>query len=169
MRAKSSLLTPVLAIALGGTVLVGTVLVGAAEAAPAKYTHAQAAAQLRQAGIGWSSTGNCSDWNNRRCTSFTNINKTTIAGVVAFKGASRCTVVVTGGTEVGHASGRYSHRNGYKVDVSTRYRCVTRYITRNFERAGTRPDGAPLYKSRAGNVYANEGNHWDITYYNGRV
>ena len=30
---------------------------------------------------------------------------------------------------------------------------------------GLRGDGAPLYKAASGNLYADEGNHWDVTYY----
>ena len=71
---------------------------------------------------------------------------------------------ITGGTEVGHASGTYSHYNGYKVDTSITT-CINSYITRNFTYIGLRGDGAPQYKSAAGNIYAKESNHWDILYY----
>ncbi|HEX5565368.1 MAG TPA: hypothetical protein VFY14_00225, partial [Streptomyces sp.] len=136
---------------------------------PAKYTHAQAAAELKKAGISWTSSGSCSNWNRSTCTSFTNINKATIAGVIAFKKASGCAVVITGGTEVGHSSGTYSHRNGYKLDISLKNSCVNTYISKKHKKTGTRGDGATLYKSPAGNVYAKEGNHWDITYYRGKA
>jgi hypothetical protein len=135
---------------------------------PAKYpTHDAAAQQLRQAGITWSSSGRCSDRNRSTCTSFTQINKATIAGVIAFKKASRCAVTITGGTEKGHSPGTYSHWNGYKVDISPN-QCADNYITGNFRYAGRRVgDNAKMYKSPAGNVYAREGSHWDILYYNG--
>ncbi|MFF2406684.1 hypothetical protein [Streptomyces sp. NPDC058092] len=139
-------------------------------AAPAKYaTHAEAAAVLKKAGVTSTSSGNCSDWNKKSCTSFTRINKASVAGVIAFKKASGCKVIITGGTEVGHASGTYSHRNGYKTDISTKVACVNTYITHKFAKAGKRSDGAALYKSPAGNVYANEGSHWDITHYNSKA
>ncbi|MCK7625307.1 hypothetical protein MUU72_19720 [Streptomyces sp. RS10V-4] len=139
----------------------------AATAAPAKYTHAAAAQQFRKAGITWTSSGRCSDRNNRRCTSFDGINRTTVAGVIAFKRTSGCAVTLTAGTERGHAAGTYSHANGYKVDVHVTS-CVDRYITRHFHYAGPRPgDRAKRYRSPAGNVYAREGSHWDITYLNG--
>ncbi|SFY34335.1 hypothetical protein SAMN02787144_101956 [Streptomyces atratus] len=145
-------------------------LAGTAQAAPAKYArHADAAAELKKAGITWTSSGNCSDWNKKTCTSFTQINKASVAGLIAFKKASGCNVIVTGGTEKGHASGTYSHRNGYKTDISTKVACVNNYITRKFAKAGTRSDGAALYKSPAKNVYANEGSHWDITHYNSKA
>ncbi|MFI0818756.1 hypothetical protein ACH4TX_22370 [Streptomyces sp. NPDC021098] len=134
-----------------------------AEASGTKLTHSQAAAKLRAAGISWTSSGNCSDRNRRTCTSFTKVNSGTITGVIAFKRASRCRVTITGGTETGHASGTRSHWNGYKVDIAPTT-CVTRFIKRQYAYIGRRGDGAPMYRSSAGNIYANEGNHWDITY-----
>ncbi|MEU5714796.1 hypothetical protein AB0G71_03205 [Streptomyces sp. NPDC020403] len=160
-------LTPLFAAALTAPLLLTA---GVAEGAPAKYTHAAAAQQFRNAGISWTSSGGCSDWNKGTCTSFTNINRTTVAGAIAFKKASRCAVVITGGTEKGHSAGTYSHRNGYKVDMSVKKPCLDTYITKHYKKAGTRKgDGAALRKSPNGNVYAREGSHWDATYYNGKA
>lgn len=131
-----------------------------ASAAPAKYTHAQATAQLRAAGITWSSSGGCSDRNRPNCTSFEQVNQTTIAGARTFKRASGCALNVTGGTETGHASGTYSHWNGYKLDYSLSS-CVTNYITRTFTSIG-----GNKWRSGSGNIYFKESNHWDVTYYN---
>jgi hypothetical protein len=155
-------LVPVLAIIAG--LLPGVIAVEQASALT-KLTHSQAAAIFRAAGITWSSSGNCSDWNNPTCTSFTNINDSTVYGVRTLKQASGCAVNITGGTEVGHASGTYSHRNGYKVDIS-KYTCVGNYIHNNFTRIANRGDGAAQWRSASGNIYADEGSHWDITYYN---
>lgn len=130
-----------------------------------KLTHAQATSKLKAAGITWSSSGNCSNRYNSTCTSFEQINSATIDGIITLKRASGCAINATGGTETGHASGTYSHWNGYKIDISL-YTCVGNYITRTFTYAGTRSDGAPMYKSGAGNIYAKESNHWDILYYN---
>ncbi|GLZ33334.1 hypothetical protein Lesp02_55220 [Lentzea sp. NBRC 105346] len=149
--------------ALSALVLAATALVlgtSVASAAPTKLTHADAAARFRAAGITWSSSGGCSDWNNRTCTSFTNINLTTVQGAITFKRASGCAVNITGGTEVGHAAGTYSHRNGYKVDFSLNS-CVTNYITSRFASIG-----GSKWKSNSGNIYYRESNHWDVTYYN---
>jgi hypothetical protein len=131
-----------------------------ASAAPAKYTHAQATAQLRAAGITWSSSGGCSDRNRPNCTSFTQVNQTTIAGAKTFKRASGCALNVTGGTETGHASGEFSHWNGYKLDYSLSS-CVTGYITRTFTSIG-----GNKWRSGSGNIYYRESNHWDVTYHN---
>ncbi|MGV9563640.1 hypothetical protein [Streptomyces sp. NPDC003480] len=157
-------------LAASAVLLTGGLLAATAPsvtASPAKYTHAAAAQQLRQAGIGWTSSGGCGDRNNSRCTSFEQINRTTVSGVTAFKRASRCAVTITGGTERGHASGTYSHWNGYKVDIKVTS-CVDAYVTTKFRYVGPRPgDRARQYKSPAGNVYAREGSHWDVTYFNG--
>lgn len=153
---------PVVAVLVG--LLPGVVAVEQASALT-KMTHAQATSIFRAAGITWSSSGNCSDRNNPTCTSFTNINDSTVYGVRTLKTASGCAVNITGGTETGHASGTYSHWNGYKVDIS-KYTCVGNYIHNNFTRIANRSDGALQWRSGAGNIYADEGNHWDITYYN---
>ncbi|PRY63361.1 hypothetical protein BCF74_102194 [Knoellia remsis] len=147
-------------------VATGAVFVTAPSAsAVTKLTHSQATSKFRTYGLTWSSSGGCSDRYTSTCTSFEQINLATADGIVTFKRASGCATNITGGTEVGHASGTYSHWNGYKVDIGITT-CNNSYITRNFAYAGVRGDGATLYKSAAGNIYAKEGNHWDITYYN---
>jgi hypothetical protein len=135
-----------------------------AHASGRKLTHAEATAKLRAAGITWSSSGNCSNRNNPSCTSFEQINSGTIDGIITLKRASGCAINITGGTETGHASGTYSHWNGYKVDI-TPNTCISNYITRNFTYIGLRGDGARMYRSAAGNIYARESSHWDILYY----
>jgi hypothetical protein len=131
---------------------------------PAKMSHADAAARVKAVGIRIVSSGNCSNRYNSTCTSLEQINSATVNGIITLKNASGCATTITGGTEVGHASGTYSHWNGYKVDISPTS-CIEGYIYRNFSYIGKRGDGAPLYKSAAGNIYADEGNHWDITYF----
>jgi hypothetical protein len=125
-----------------------------------KLTNAQATARLRAAGITWSSSGNCSDRNNSTCTSFEQVNLTTIQGAETLKHASGCALNVTGGTETGHASGTYSHWNGYKLDFS-KSTCLTNYIHNNFTSIG-----GGKWQSGAGNIYFDESNHWDVTFYN---
>ncbi|GAA2812828.1 hypothetical protein [Kribbella solani] len=153
---------PLVAVLVG--LLPGVVAVEQASALT-KMTHAQATAIFRAAGITWSSSGNCSNRNVATCTSFDQINDSTVYGVRTLKTASGCAVNITGGTETGHASGTYSHWNGYKVDIAV-YTCVSNYIRNTFTRIADRGDGAQQWKSGAGNIYANEGNHWDITYFN---
>lgn len=125
-----------------------------------KLTHAQATARLRSSGITWSSSGGCSNRNNPTCTSFEQVNLATIQGAQTLRSASGCALNVTGGTETGHASGTYSHWNGYKLDYSLST-CVNNYITGNFTSIG-----GNKWRSGSGNIYFREGNHWDVTYYN---
>ena len=60
--------------------------------------------------------------------------------------------------------GTYSHWNGYKLDVS-RTACLTSWVRSTHTYIGQRSDGAAQYRAASGNVYADEGNHWDVTYY----
>ena len=134
-------------------------------AAPASaVTHSSAAAQFSAAGIGWTSSGGCSDRNNPTCTSFEGIRQATIDGAITLKRASGCGLTITGGTETGHASGTYSHWNGYKLDFS-RTTCLTSWVHNTYTYIGQRSDGAAQYQAASGNIYADEGSHWDVTYY----
>jgi hypothetical protein len=135
---------------------IGTADVGAL----AKISHSDATSRLRSSNITWSSSGGCSDRNNSTCTSFDQVNLATIQGIQTLKSASGCGINVTGGTETGHASGTYSHWNGYKLDISINS-CVSSYIQGTFTSIG-----GSKWQSGSGNVYYHEGNHWDITYYN---
>ena len=140
------------------------VAVSAPAHAVTKLTQAQAASQLSAAGITWSSSGGCTDRYNSTCTSFEQINQSTVSGVITLHRASGCSINITGGTEIGHASGTYSHWNGYKVDVTHRT-CIDSYIHNAFTRIGNRGDGYPQWQAASGNIYCDEGTHWDITYY----
>jgi len=128
-----------------------------------KLSHEDAAKKLQDAGITWSSSGNCSDRKDGHCTSFEQVNSATIDGIIAFKKASGCDVNITGGTEVGHATGTISHWNGYKLDITPSV-CVSDYIKTKFEAAGVRGDGAKMFKDGSGNIFARETSHWDITF-----
>ncbi|TDD29492.1 hypothetical protein E1287_30895 [Actinomadura sp. KC06] len=117
---------------------------------------------LRGSGIRWRSTGRCSDRTITSCTSFENVRWGTIKGLVGFAESSGCEITVTGGTERGHASGPFSHWKGYKLDISPSA-CVDRAIKR-YPSAGVRSDGARLYRSPDGTLFAREKDHWDITF-----
>eukprot|EP01122_Echinamoeba_exundans_P009995 TRINITY_DN3620_c0_g1_i1.p1 TRINITY_DN3620_c0_g1~~TRINITY_DN3620_c0_g1_i1.p1 ORF type:complete len:149 (-),score=29.80 TRINITY_DN3620_c0_g1_i1:120-566(-) len=126
------------------------------------YTHSQALSKLQAAGISVRSSGGCSNRNNPRCTSLDGIHTQCIdgsAGVITLKRSSGCACTITGGTEVGHAPGTYSHGNGWKLDVSMNS-CLTSYIKGNFASIGNN-----RWRSSSGNVYYYEGDHWDITYH----
>ncbi|MFG3042535.1 hypothetical protein ACGFYZ_37135 [Streptomyces sp. NPDC048330] len=157
------------ALTLTGAAMFGPgfgVLTTASDAfAVTKISHETATAMFAKAGITWTSSGNCIDRNNPTCTSFEQLNLESAQGAVALKQVSNCALLITGGTETGHASGTYSHWNGYKLDFG-KQTCLNKYIKYNFTDIGKRSDGAQLYESVTGNVYADEGNHWDVTYYN---
>lgn len=61
----------------------------------------------------------------------------------------------------GHASvGDRSHHNGWKIDIRKRGDdCITRYIIRTFTKISSN-----RWQAASGNIYLNEGNHWDIQY-----
>ena len=153
---------PVVALIVG--LLPGVIAIEQASAVT-KLTQAQAESIFRAAGITWSSSGGCTTRSNSSCTSFEQINQSTAYGVRTLKQASGCAINITGGTEVGHASGTYSHYNGYKLDFA-KITCLTSYVHNTFTYIGLRGDGYPQYRSGAGNVYADEGSHWDVTFYN---
>ncbi|MFB9991090.1 hypothetical protein ACFFLM_03710 [Deinococcus oregonensis] len=129
-----------------------------------RLSDATARSRVTAAGIPVVSSGNCSTRSVSTCTSLEQIYSGTIDGILTLKRASGCALNITGGTEVGHASGTYSHYNGYKLDTSLST-CINSYVTSNFTYIGLRGDGAPQYKSAAGNIYAKESSHWDILYY----
>ncbi|WP_434597024.1 hypothetical protein [Streptomyces sp. A5-4] len=139
---------------------------GATDAqAATKVSHATATSMFSSSGITWSSSGGCSDRYNSTCTSFDQLNLDSAKGAQTLRSATGCGLNITGGTETGHAGGTYSHWNGYKLDFG-KSTCVTNYIKNTFAYIGVRGDGAPQWKSGSGNIYADEGNHWDVTYYN---
>lgn len=143
---------------------VGLLPATGAEAAT-RISHTAATGQLTQAGIPWSSPGNCSDRADRTCTSFEQVRQSTIDGVVTLKKYSGCHVTVTGGTEYGHStSTTYSHWNGWKLDLRLTD-CLDSYVRKHFTYLGLRGDGWPHWKAASGNIYTKEGTHWDVLYY----
>jgi len=162
---------PLALILAVGAALVGMGLASAPTASATvtdvKLSQADAEGQLAAVGIGWWSRLNCSDRLTQGCTSLEQVNQATVSGLITFKSASGCgDVEITGGTEVGHADGTYSHWNGYKLDIPDTA-CVTNFITNAYTYTGNRSDGAYLYQAPSGNIYAHEYwlNHFDITYY----
>ena len=154
-----------LLLAAGTWLALGTA-VDAATAAPAStlLTHSQATAQLQAAGVTWASSGDCADRNRPSCTSFSGVRQSTVDGVRTLRTASGCPIVVTGGTETGHAPGAYSHWNGWKIDIR-RTACVDAYVARWFTRVGVVEGWGEQWRAKSGNLYTNEGRHWDIVFY----
>lgn len=155
-------------LALSAATALGLVL-GATSGASAagsdtRLTHAQAVKQLDAAGVTWDASGNCTDRNRPACTSFSGVRQSTIDGVKTLRKASGCPVVVTGGTETGHAGGTYSHWNGWKIDIR-RTACVDAYVAKWFKPIGEVAGWGIQFRARSGNLYTNEGKHWDIIFY----
>ncbi|WP_406311333.1 hypothetical protein OHA77_21285 [Streptosporangium sp. NBC_01639] len=129
---------------------------------PIRLGQTQAFQRLRNAGLRWKSSGGCTNRRLGHCTSLTAVRTATVNDVIDLKRESKCPVVITGGTEVGHAPGRYSHHRGYKLDIRPN-RCISDYIMGGRSADGVRGDGAPFYR-HAGTVYAREPDHWDILF-----
>jgi hypothetical protein len=154
--------TPIRTLVAGSALaLAGSVALASPSAA---VSQASAEAQFSAAGIGWTSSGGCTNPDIPTCTSFEGIRQATIDGGITLTNASGCALTITGGTETGHAGGTYSHANGYKLDFS-RTSCLTSWVHGTYTYIGVRSDGAPMYEAASGNIYADEGNHWDVTYY----
>lgn len=154
-------------LALTAATCLATVLVLAptASASGSKLTHEQAVDQLRAAGITWNSTGGCTDRDNPKCTSFEQVNSGTIEGVITLKRASGCPINISGGTEAGHSMlNARNHWTGYKLDLS-KNTCLNNYIRGSFTYVGRRADGYGQWQALSGNLYCDEGNHWDVLYY----
>lgn len=129
-------------------------------------TQAAAQALLEKNGIYSSSTGGCTSKSISTCTSYDGILSGTVNGAISLKGgAGASTLTITGGTEVGHSgSGTYTHANGYKIDVR-HDTAVDNYIKGQFTKIANRGDGYPQWQSPSGNLFCDEGSHWDITIY----
>jgi len=115
-------------------------------------SQAEAARRLSGAGISFSSSGGCTNKNKPTCTSYDGLRSGTVDSAITLKGACDCSLVITGGTETGHASGTYSHGNGYKLDFKKNSK-LNSYIKNSFNKIGDRGDGYPQWKSKAGNIY----------------
>ena len=154
--------------AIGTAAIATTLLFATAGEASAvtKLSQSAAASQLGAAGITHSSSGGCTTRSNSTCTSYEQINTSTVNQAITLRNLGVLSAInITGGTEVGHASGTYSHYNGYKIDIS-HSTCNNNYIKNSFTYIGLRSDGYPQWKPRgSSNLYCDEGNHWDITYF----
>ncbi|EEB89552.1 hypothetical protein MPER_12334 [Moniliophthora perniciosa FA553] len=129
-----------------------------------RLTQAQAEARLIPQGITASSSGGCTMRSNPTCTSYDGILSGTVDGVITLKNAAGVSsLVITGGTEIGHATGTYYHANGYKVDV--RHSTVLdNYIKSAFTKIGNRSDGFPQWKAKSGNIYCDGGHAIGISF-----
>ena len=97
------------------------------------------------------------------CTSLDGVKTSTIEGAIQLKRDCNCTIQITGGTELGHASGPASHASGNKLDFRPNS-TMDQYIQNNYTDIGLRSDGARQYRAPNGTIYAREGDHWDATF-----
>lgn len=132
-------------------------------------THNVAYAMVRNAGLDVQGSNYVGPDQRSDGTSFTNIRRNTIAGIINFRFRSGCAVRITGGTESGHSSGTYSHGTGYKVDISPTT-CVNGVILSYPTCTANCYTSYTSYKGPEGAIYADERNnpngaHWDILYF----
>lgn len=121
-----------------------------------KYTHAQAIQELEGKNIILTSQGNCFDRTNPNCTSLEQVNKKTIEGVISLAKISKCTIRIIAGTEVGHSTGTFSHKNGFKLHIAAE-KCINDYIKEL-------DDFDKVYTSSSGTKYVLVGNYWDVSF-----
>lgn len=154
--AQAAKIRPITAPGVGRVLIKEPTAAELAASRTLRLTHNQAKAKLAAEGIGVYSSGGCSSRSGSSCTSLDTILTAVIDDVITLKKRSGCTVLVTGGTETGHATGPYSHWNGYKADVNMNS-CLDNWV---------RGHGSYVGSSRWSidkAVYYYEGNHWDIT------
>jgi hypothetical protein len=126
--------------------------------------------QFASAGVQINHPTACNPYNTNGvtngCTNVGNMLPATVSQVIALKNAcgGGCVVMITGGSEAGHASGIYSHGAGYKVDLAVTSSALNNFLQRlplSGQRGGD--SGGPIRKDTCGNQYVQESNHWDIT------
>ncbi|MFA7302303.1 MAG: pilin [Candidatus Paceibacterota bacterium] len=144
----------------------GVVTVIPPSQAPASETAVRQ--QLASAGVQVNRPTACSPYNANGvtggCTNVGGMLPSTVDQVISIKRAcGGCTVIVTGGSEAGHASGAHSHGLGYKVDLGLNG-TLNAFLQR-LELTGQRggDSGGPIRKDSCGNEYVQESSHWDIT------
>lgn len=140
--------------------------------------------QLAAAGIGVNkaacptSAGNSCGGTPPSCTNVRGLQSATISKIISLThqagvsgscdGGNSCSVVITGGSEPGHACGTLSHGNGYKIDVRTG--SVLDTLLQGFHSEGTRNGDGPgpaysdcsSYNAQTSTQYVRESDHWDI-------
>ena len=108
------------------------------------------------------SNGNCADRTQTNCTSLDGLQPNAVSGALQMQESCGGCLVVTGGTEAGHAGGLYSHASGYKLDFQINDR-LNNYI-QGWGTPVDRGDG-PTYTN--GNISCTRESsppHWDCTY-----
>lgn len=130
-------------------------------------------ARLRAAGVTINNNPCPVGSNGSGCTNVAGMKPDTVQQIINIANAcggrvgfNTCGLVITGGTEPGHANGPYSHPNGYKVDIRPNNQ-LNAYIQR-FTSVGSRVGdrAGPAWEDSCKNQYVLETAapaHWDIT------
>lgn len=122
----------------------------------------QNAQELVNRGVEGHSTANCCAKDQSTCTSLDGMLPSTIQQIENLQIACGG-LIVTGGTEVGHASegGAGSHSSGSKVDIG---QDLTSCIQKTSGSSVVSPPsfGSAQVKDKCGNIYTWEGSHTDI-------
>lgn len=121
-------------------------------------TQAEAEARLGSAFITVVSSGGCTNKSQRNCTSLEGVKSGTLDRIIQLQRDVGVPIVITGGTEAGHAQGQYSHENGYKIDLRVDP-VLNNYIMTNYTSMG-----GNRWRDPKGNVFYRHGpdDHWDV-------
>lgn len=128
-------------------------------------------AQLAAAGISINHSACGANSNGKGCTNVGGMQQATIQQLIALNRScnGKCGIIVTGGSEPGHADGAYSHGNGYKIDMglgTSLDSIIGQQKYYSGQRTGDGP--GPGYTDKCGqNQYVKESAppHWDIVVY----
>lgn len=121
-------------------------------------TQAEAEARLAGQDISVVSSGGCTDRTRSNCTSLDGVRENTLNRIIELQDTVGTPLVITGGTEAGHAGGQYSHANGYKIDLRPTP-ALNNHIYSNYTQIGP-----TTYRDQRGNTYyRHEPDHWDVT------
>ncbi len=132
-----------------------------------QLTDAQVWAQLQQYGIGRNAFPPQTDFNGMR--------QSTVDEVIWFKvncataAGGSCSVIMTGGTEPGHADGQCSHATGYKFDIDDNPGVDAWIMGSNPDKGGgMAPAGSRNVTEKrfvnpaTGAIWVREATHWDV-------
>ncbi|MBI2023393.1 TrbC/VirB2 family protein [Candidatus Giovannonibacteria bacterium] len=99
------------------------------------------------------------------CTSLEGVKQSTLNGIINFKNeCPSCTVLITGGTELGHTPGVISHQSGNKLDINPNTQ-LDSYVQNKYQPIGQCfPAASACFRSPTGQIWARESNHWDVAF-----
>merc|ERR1712179_70799 len=135
---------------------------GSCSSGNSRLTHSAAKRILDGASIPIYSSGGCSNRNLPYCTSLETIRCKCITDLVWFKEQSDAPSLSL--EELRLDTLAALNPTGTVIKYISLSSCVDSYIQDRFTYIGIRGDGARMYRDSRRNIYAKEGNHWDILY-----